>query len=165
MKFDNVLVKKVEGIEMKLHLLHKDKISVIVAGCGRFGSCLASSLNEKGYDVTIIDKQEQSFERLNENFSGFQICGDVCDLDTIKYAGVERCAMFIAVTDDDNTNCMAAQIANRIFHIDDVYVRLNDPDKEDLLRNTNIKAIYPVRLSEVEFERISSITLGKDYAK
>lgn len=150
---------------MKLHLLHKDKVCVIVAGCGRFGSCLASSLNEKGYDVTIIDKQEESFHRLNENFSGFQICGDVCDLDIVKYAGVDQCDMFIAVTDDDNTNCMIAQIANRIFHIDDVYVRLNDPDKEDLLSNTNIKAIYPVRLSEVEFERISTITLGKDYAK
>lgn len=135
---------------------------VLVAGCGRVGSCLASSLSDAGYDVIVIDKKESAFQRLHDNFGGFEINGDATDLDVLESCDIEHCDIVLVATDNDNTNCMIAQIANIIYHNDQVYLRLNDPDKEKLLDQTSIKAIYPARLSVQEFEHISHITLREE---
>ena len=121
---------------------------VLVAGCGRFGACLAAALSEAGYDILVIDKQKSAFRRLSDSFQGFEIEGDAADVNIVLVA-----------TDNDNTNCMIAQIAATIYHIEQVYIRLNDPDKEKLLEQTSIRAIYPARLSVQEFEQISHIAL------
>lgn len=134
---------------------------VLIAGCGRFGSNLALSLCKAGYDVSIIDKDMASFNRLNEEFTGFQIVGDASDLDMLQSCGISNCDMVLVATDNDNANCMIAQIASAIYNIDKVYIRLNDPDKEKLLAGSNIKAIYPSRLSVKEFENISNIHFDK----
>ena len=46
---------------------------VLVAGCGRFGACLAAALSEAGYDILVIDKQKSAFRRLSDSFQGFEI--------------------------------------------------------------------------------------------
>lgn len=139
----------------------KRKQKVLVAGCGRFGACLASSLSNSGYDVIVIDKDETAFLRLADTFGGFEIIGDASDLTTLEDCGIMDCDVVLVATDNDNVNCMIAQIANSIYDIQHVYIRLNDPDKEKLLTNTSIKAIYPARLSVREFEHISNIQLSK----
>lgn len=64
--------------------------------------------------------------------------------------------MVIAATDDDNTNLLIAQIASRIFHVPNVYSRLNDKNKEKLIHGFNIKPICPFVLSVNEFSRLSN---------
>ena len=49
---------------------------VLVAGCGRFGACLAAALSEAGYDILVIDKQKSAVRRLSDSFQGFEIEGD-----------------------------------------------------------------------------------------
>ena len=136
--------------------------TILVAGCGRFGSSLASSLSANGYDVTVIDKDASAFHRLHDEFGGFQIQGDASDLDELKACKIEECDIALVATNNDNVNCMIAQIASVIFHVKHVYIRLNDPDKEELLRGSEIKAIYPALLSRKEFERISNIHFDKE---
>lgn len=135
--------------------------TVLVAGCGRFGASIALELNKKGYDVTIIDKDKKAFNRLSESFGGFEICGDASDMDLLQAQGIAMCEMVVIATDNDNVNCMIAQIANSIFNIFQVYVRLNDPEKYKVLEGTTIRAIYPARLSIQEFECISNIHFDK----
>ena len=113
---------------------------------------------------THIDKDEKAFRRLRETFSGFQVIGDASDLDMLQSCGIANADIVVVATDSDNVNCMIAQIANMIFHIQQVYIRLNDPDKEELLKDTNIQAIYPAKLSMQEFIRISHIQLKEMYA-
>lgn len=137
----------------------KKKTNVIVCGCGRFGACLASSLSAQKYDVTIIDKQDRAFFKLSDDFGGFEITGDASDLDTLEVAGIKQCDMMLVTTNDDNVNSMIAQIASSIYNIHDVYIRLNDPDKEKLLTDLHIHAIYPARLSIKEFEKVSSLRI------
>lgn len=144
---------------LKNHLRNK---KVLIAGCGRFGSCLASALSDAGYDVIIIDKKETAFKRLRDNFGGFEVVGDAADLNVLESCDISHCDIVLVATDNDNVNCMIAQIANVIYHNDQVYIRLNDPDKEKLLEQTSIKAIYPARLSVKEFEHISHITLKEE---
>lgn len=130
--------------------------TVIIAGCSRFGASLARLLSEKGHNVIIIDKDNDSFRKLQANFGGFQIVGNVIDPDVLEEAGIAQASVLAAVTDDDNINCMLAQMAKRIYNVDEVFARLNDTDKEYLLSGLNIKAIYPSRLSVEKFKELSS---------
>ena len=78
-------------------------------------------------------------------------------MNVLEACDISHCNIVLVAT--DNTNCMIAQIAATIYHIEQVYIRLNDPDKEKLLEQTSIRAIYPARLSVQEFEQISHIAL------
>lgn len=132
---------------------------VIVLGCSRFGVKLAGSLSSLGYNLTIIDKDEMSFLKLPDNYSGYEVCADGTDANVLKENGIESVQMFIAVTESENANVLAAKIADEIFHVPEVYVRLTDIEKEALIDSENIKAIYPFKLSIDEFKRISSVQI------
>ena len=129
---------------------------VFIAGCGRFGSLLASELSHEGYDVTMLDIDEQAFLRLPDSYDGFQVTGDACDQDVLEQCGIDQCDIFIATTNSDNINCMIGEIASTIYHIQDVYVRLYDLSKEELLKDTSIKAIYPTRLCLSAFLKLNN---------
>ena len=133
------------------------KKTIIIAGCSRFGAGLAGELSEHGDDVIIIDKDNDAFRKLPPNFSGFQIVGNVTDPDLLEDAGIGNASVVVAATDDDNINCMLAQMARRIYDVGEVFTRLNDTDKEHLIGGLNIKAIYPARLSIEKFKELSSI--------
>ena len=133
------------------------KKTIIIAGCSRFGAGLAGELSEQGDDVIIIDKDNDAFRKLPPNFSGFQIVGNVTDPDLLEDAGIGNASVVVAATDDDNINCMLAQMARRIYDVGEVFARLNDTDKEHLIGGLNIKAIYPARLSIEKFKELSSI--------
>ena len=133
------------------------KKTIIIAGCSRFGAGLAGELSDHGDDVIIIDKDNDAFRKLPPNFSGFQIVGNVTDPDLLEDAGIENASVVVAATDDDNINCMLAQMARRIYDVGEVFARLNDTDTEHLIGGLNIKAIYPARLSIEKFKELSSI--------
>lgn len=135
------------------------KKNVIVIGCSRFGVKLAGSLSSLGYNLTIIDKDKSAFLKLPDNYSGYEVCADGTDANILKENGIESAKMFIAVTESENTNVLAAKIADEIFHVPEVYVRLTDIEKETLIDSPNIKAIYPFKLSVDEFKRISSVQI------
>ena len=136
---------------------------IIVAGCGRLGASLAGTLSRQGYDVMVIDKDGDSFRKLPPNFSGFEIQGDATDPAILLSAGIDNVRLVAAVTDNDNVNCMVAQIASRLYGVSEVFARLNDTDKEHLLDGTNVHPIYPSRLSLTEIQRLSSIEFGLLY--
>lgn len=135
---------------------------IIIAGCGRFGASLAETLNEQGFDVTIIDVDVNAFQRLRDSYSGFQVTGDACDIDVLEQCGIHNIVKFIATTDSDNVNCMIAQIASIIYHVEEVYVRLYDGDKAELLKDTSIEAIYPTKLCLKAFTDMSSIPVKRE---
>ncbi len=136
--------------------------NVIVVGCSRFGGKLAGSLSSLGYNVTIIDKNETSFLKLPDNYSGYEVCADGTDANILKQNGIDNTQIFIAATESENANILAAEIASEIFHVPEVYLRLTDVEKDNLLTNENIKAIYPFKLSIDEFTRISSVDVSED---
>lgn len=143
----------------------KDKIrrnNVIIVGCSRFGVKLAGSLSSMGYNLTIIDKDESAFLKLPDNYSGYELCADGTDANVLKDCGIENTKMFIAVTESENTNILAARIARDIFKVPEVYIRLTDTEKEALIDDENIKAIYPFKLSVEEFKKISSVQIDEE---
>ncbi|WP_042277131.1 potassium channel family protein [[Clostridium] dakarense] len=127
---------------------------IIIAGCSRFGASIASILSAKGEDVVIIDIDKACFRKLSQNYSGFKLQGDATDIDVLMEAGIEKAKTVVAATDDDNTNIMIAQVAKTIFNVDKVVSRLYDIEKEVIYNGSDIKIIYPTKLTIDEFEKL-----------
>ena len=94
-------------------LFHKNKC-IVIAGCGPLGAALAKSLYKKGHKVVVLDKDRESFRYLPEEFKGYEMEGDPTDPQVLKAAGIEDAGLFIASTQDDNTNLLLAQIARQL---------------------------------------------------
>ncbi len=102
---------------------------IIIVGCGRVGSELAKLLSGEGHNVVVIDKNQNSFDRLGGTFNGLTLTGNGFDLGLLKQAGIEKADAFCAVTNGDNTNLISAQVAKKIFKIPKVIARVYDPQR------------------------------------
>ena len=114
----------------------KGRMRVIIVGCGRVGSQLARELDLAHHDVTVIDEKMEAFNRLEGDFGGTMIVGDGVDDDLLNKAGIRDADAFAAVTNGDNRNIMAAQIAQRVYHVPHVIARIYDPLREEFYRTT-----------------------------
>lgn len=103
---------------------------VIVAGCGRVGSRLAEYLSFERHDVVVIDKDAGSFRRLGGTFNGITLEGMAFDEDVLGEAGAAQADAFAAVTNEDNANLMASQVARVVFKVPSILSRLYNPEKE-----------------------------------
>ncbi len=101
-------------------------MKVMIIGCGRVGSGLASRLDSEGHEVTVLDREEHSFRRLSENFKGERIVGNGLVEDFIRPTLEQKIECLFVVTDRDNVNLMIAQRAKRRFEIGRVIARVND---------------------------------------
>jgi trk system potassium uptake protein TrkA len=102
-------------------------MKVLVVGCGRVGALLAETFDRSGHAVTIIDVQTRAFDRLPGDFTGAAVRGDGTDEDVLRRAGAEDVDLFLALTEGDNRNVMAAQLAREAFSIERTVAKINDP--------------------------------------
>jgi trk system potassium uptake protein TrkA len=105
-------------------------MNVVVVGCGRVGSQLATMLSVEGHNVTVIDKRDEAFKRLGSTFNGVTIKGLGFDEEVLEEAGIREADVFAAVTDLDNTNLMAAEVARKLFGVKHVVARLYNTQRE-----------------------------------
>jgi trk system potassium uptake protein len=118
-------------------------MNVLIMGCGRVGAQLASLFDTEGHKVTVLDTNGHSFRRLVPNFSGTALVGDGTDIDILKKAGIMEVDAFIAVTEGDNRNIMAAQMAKYIFDVKKVICRIYDPLRKEVYETVGLEAISP----------------------
>ncbi len=121
-------------------------MKVIIMGSGRVGSRLAALLDSEGHSVTILDTNDYSFRRLPPDFGGTALAGNGIDEAVLKRAGIEAADAFVAVTQGDNRNVMAAQIARHIFNVPKVICRFYDPLRQELYESLGIEAISPTTI-------------------
>lgn len=122
-------------------------MKVIILGCGRVGSTLALQMDKAGHTVSVIDNNSDAFQRLDPSFNGERVHGNGVDEDILRRAGIETADAFAAVTNGDNRNIMASQIAKEIFHVKRVVCRIYDPIRESTYRNLGIETICPTTIS------------------
>ena len=113
----------------------------IIVGCGRVGAELAARLAGAGHEVTVLDLLTESFSRLPESFSGQAVRGDGTDEDVLRRAGAEGADNFIALTEGDNRNVLAAQMAAENLGIPNVVAKINDPVRADAYSSLGIGTI------------------------
>ena len=113
----------------------------MIVGCGRVGSQLALLLSAEGHNVTIIDKNTESFKRLGNAFNGVASAGNGFDEKLLKELKIEKQDAFVAVTSGDNTNLMASQIAKKIFQVPRVIARVYDPRRASIYKSFGLDII------------------------
>jgi len=118
-------------------------MKVVIMGCGRVGARLAGLLDIEEHSVTILDIDAYSFRRLPPDFAGTALMGDGMDEETLRKAGTEEADAFVAVTQGDNRNIMAAQIAKHTFNVPKVVCRIYDPLRRELFNSLGIEALSP----------------------
>lgn len=116
-------------------------MNIVIIGCGRVGAFLAGLLDEDGHAVTVVDLERASFEHLPQSYKGNTLLGSGTDLDTLRQAGVETADALFALTQGDNRNLMASQIAKEIFGVRRVITKVNDPIRARLYRSQGLTTI------------------------
>jgi trk system potassium uptake protein len=111
---------------------------IIIGGCGRVGAELADQLSTAEHDVVVVDASEQAFDRLGGAFNGETLVGDITDKDLLVRAGIERADGLVAVTDLDNANLMAVEIAKELFGVRRTVARLFNPQREESYRKMGV---------------------------
>src|SRR5665213_2825448 len=141
----------------------------LIVGCGRVGSTLAKLLVAE-HDVVVVDENPGAFKRRGARVGGGVEVGTGIDYDVLKRAGAERADGFVAVTDGDNRNVMAALIAQRMFRIPKIVARIYDPPRGQLYRELGIETFCPTtigaqlirdRLQDVAYASVPSFDFGK----
>ena len=118
-------------------------MKIIILGCGRVGSRLASLLERAGHTVTVLDNNHDSFDRLDPDFKGETVQGNGVDQEVLRRAGIETADAFVAVTNGDNRNIMASQVAREIFHVNKVVCRIYDPIRESMYKTLGLETFCP----------------------
>ena len=121
-------------------------MKTLIMGCGRVGAQVASMLYSEGHTVTVLDRKTSSFSRLPPDFGGSALLGNGLDMEVLKRAGIEEADVFVVVTQGDNRNVMAAQIAKHIFNVPKVICRIYDPLRRELYETLGLQALSPTTI-------------------
>jgi trk system potassium uptake protein len=117
---------------------------VVILGCGRVGAMLAQLLTSEGHNVTLIDQNSDAFRRLGSDFPQSQtVIGNGTDEDVLRRAGLEEADAFVATTNGDNRNIMAAEIARHTFGVPKVLCRIYDPIRQETYNGMGLQSICP----------------------
>ena len=137
-------------------------MNILIIGCGKVGSTLASTLSRLGHDVSVIDQDKKAFGLLSDDFDGMTVTGVPIDQDILKQAGIEGCDAVAAVTRDDNINVMVCEMAKEIFHVNKILARVYDPSREEVFVSFGIHTFCPTNLT---VESAISILTDRDQIK
>jgi trk system potassium uptake protein TrkA len=120
-------------------------VHVVIMGCGRVGSTIATSLEAAKHSVAIVDQDATAFRRLSQDFTGKQVVGIGFDRDTLIEAGIEQASAFAAVSSGDNSNIIAARVARETFGVENVVARIYDPRRAEVYSRLGIPTVATVR--------------------
>ena len=118
-------------------------MKIVILGCGRVGATLAGMMSRAGHTVSVIDQSSDAFQRLSPDFQGSTFVGNGVDEDILVRAGIRDADAFAAITNGDNRNIMASQIAKEIFKVKRVVCRIYDPIREETYRELGLETFCP----------------------
>jgi trk system potassium uptake protein len=120
-------------------------VHIVIMGCGRVGSTLAHSLEDRDNTVSVIDRDPEAFRRLRSAFKGDKVTGIGFDRHVLTQAGIERADAFVAVSSGDNSNIISARVARETFGVERVVARIYDPRRAEVYERLGIPTVATVR--------------------
>ena len=119
----------------------------LVVGSGRVGSSLSKALVQAGWEVVVVDENEQALELLGEDWRGSFVVGHGLDAGVLEDAGIEEADAVICATDGDNTNIVVAQIATKRYGVRRVAARIHDPARAEFFSDRGFAVVSPVKVA------------------
>ena len=120
-------------------------MNVLIMGCGRLGARIAAALDTAGHKVTVMDVTPSSFRRLPETFTGIKAIGNGMDGPALERNGIGEMDAFMAVTQGDNRNYFASQMAKEVYHVPRVLCRIYDPVREQIFHELGLETFSPTK--------------------
>jgi trk/ktr system potassium uptake protein len=127
---------------------------ILIVGSGRVGSAVAKRALDAGHEVSVLDSDPLSHERLDkdqtttwEDAGGRFTVGTALEIDALMEAGIERADVFVAATSGDNTNLVIAQIAQRRFSVGRIVVRVADPARASWYGEQGLHTVSPTQVA------------------
>lgn len=118
-------------------------MNVLIMGCGRVGAKVATMLEEAGHSVTVMDINATAFSRLPHGFNGRKQVGNGMDAHALERAGVKEADAFYALTQGDNRNYFASQMAREVYGVKRVLCRVYDPEREGIYASLGLETFSP----------------------
>lgn len=118
-------------------------MKLLIFGCGRTGAALARQMAKRGHEVTMIEQDSRALDRLGEGLGVKTVIGDGLNEDVLERAGIHESDAFITTTRGDNTNLMAAQIAQKRYNVAKVCAKVNDPQRAAEYKKLGVMCITP----------------------
>jgi trk system potassium uptake protein TrkA len=119
-------------------------VFILIVGAGRVGSTVAKWALAQGHEVSVLDEDLLSHERLDQDGRDWEDAGGRFTVGTALE------------TDGDNTNLVIAQIAQRRFNVPRVIARVLDPLRAEWYREQGLETICPTRVAIEQFEQALS---------
>jgi trk system potassium uptake protein TrkA len=127
---------------------------ILIVGCSKLGSTLATRLVDDGKQVTVLDHDRRRLEaNLPRDFRGNVVEGLEIDNEVLIRAGIKRATAVVAVSRDESTNVMAADVARLLFNVPHVIVRLDEPRLAEHYRQQGVEVISPIVEGALSVER------------
>jgi trk system potassium uptake protein TrkA len=129
-------------------------VNIVIMGCGRVGAALAVELCHQGHRVRVLDPDEGNFRLLPQELrsgisdggDGIAVRGDGTLPEDLVRAGIEDADIFVATSQLDTPNLLAAQVAQHIYHVPRVVCRLNDGERQEVYENLGLHVINATSL-------------------
>ena len=116
-------------------------MKIIVIGYGRAGSQFVKKIDIQAHEVVVIDKESSVLERADVPKGVRVFIGNAIDEDLLREAGAESADVILALTRDENTNLMIAQIARVVFNVPKVIAIVYDPQREASFHEAGIETL------------------------
>lgn len=122
-------------------------MNILIIGCGNVGTAIAAELDKRGHDVSIVAASESEFDSLPDSFGGFTMAGVPIDTDVLQRAGIKTCDALYAVTMNDDTNIMVAQMAKQLYKVPKIFSRIIDLRKGEIFEEEGVMTVCPTKLT------------------
>ncbi len=133
-------------------------MNVVVIGCGRVGSSVAKGLAAEGWEVTVVDENEDALTRLGAWRGGF-VVGHGMDVNVLESAGVPDADAAVVATNGDNTNIVIGQVLKQRYELDTVVVRILDPARAKIYSDRGMTIVCPTQTAISELlDRVQAAT-------
>jgi trk system potassium uptake protein len=130
-------------------------MKAVILGCGRLGIIVAKKLAKDAKNsVIVIDKNANALVKLGKDFQGKVLQADGVNMDIYAEPLTEPADVFLALTNNDNTNIMAAEIAKQKYKSIKVIARVDDPIRAKAFEELGIETFCPTTLSEKKIAKM-----------
>jgi trk system potassium uptake protein TrkA len=109
------------------------------------GSAVAKGLAAEGWDVTVIDENEDALARLGTSWRGGFVVGHGMDTTVLESAGAAEADAAVVSTDGDNTNIVIGQVLQKRYEIATVVVRVLDPARAQFYAERGMRTVCPTQ--------------------
>ena len=129
------------------------RVKLVVIGSGRVGSRVARDFQADGWDVTVVDEQEEALSRLGPSWAGGFVIGHGMDSSILRRAGVDDADAVVVATNGDNTNLVIGQVVKKRYGIETVVVRVLDPARAEFYAARGMQTVCPTQTAISELEQ------------